>query len=40
MTTTTFADTLHAARVLNRLLVLHAQVARIRARLEEEVETS
>lgn len=37
-TNTAFATTLHAARVLNKLLVLRAQLARILDRLDEEVE--
>lgn len=36
MSTTTFADTIHAARILNKLLVLRDQITRILARLEDD----
>lgn len=35
MTTTTFAETLHVAQILNRLLVLRAQLVRMNNTFEE-----
>lgn len=35
-TNTAFVNTLHAARVLNKLLVLRAQLARILVQIDDE----
>ena len=35
-TTATFTDTLHAVRVLNKLLILRAQLTRILVRIDDE----